>query len=350
MVFRCSLALSIGGLLASPWFFAMERVTPGYLYYYFIERHLLGFVTEGQEHGDAAWYYYLGPVLGGAMPWLVFAIAGVLQHRNDDRRMRNPATILLTCWFIFGFLFLCVAGSKLLTYSLPLFPPIAVLAGVGFRRLFHNELAPMLRRIFVNTFRMVSVFGVVGPIVTLLVLGHFLKAPSPPVAYVVGFLASAAMAAGLVLMERGKSRAALAIGMLWFPLAFITMMTWPVQTLAAENAQKALAEMINAQGEHAPHDLVLVGQRVGSVVFYLSRTNRELLQSGQMWEDKEFKLDGLLPPPAGTFVAIRDEQMRKYKRVEEIQQFNPIKAGPFHVVVPLADDTRVAKRPDRKSQ
>lgn len=146
MVVRCSLALLVGGLLASPWFFAMERVSPGYLYYYFIERHLLGFVTEGQEHGDSAWYYYIGPVLGGAMPWLMFAIAGVLQYRNDDRRLRNPATIFLTCWFVCGFLFLCVAGSKLLTYSLPLFPPIAVLAGVGFRRLFHNELVPSCGR------------------------------------------------------------------------------------------------------------------------------------------------------------------------------------------------------------
>ena len=72
-------ALLIGGLMASPWFIAMERVSPGYLYYYFIDRHLLGFVTEGQEHGDSAWYYYMGPVLGGAMPWLMFAIAGVLQ-------------------------------------------------------------------------------------------------------------------------------------------------------------------------------------------------------------------------------------------------------------------------------
>jgi hypothetical protein len=69
-----------------------------------------------------------------------------------------------------------------------------------------------------------------------------------------------------------------------------------------------------------------------------------------MWEDKEFKLDGLLPPPEGTFVAIRDEQMRKYKRVEEIQRFHPIVAGPFHVVVPRANDTRVAERPDGKNQ
>jgi 4-amino-4-deoxy-L-arabinose transferase-like glycosyltransferase len=280
----------------------------------------------------------------------MFALAGVLQYRRDDRHVRNPATILLACWFVGGFLFLCVAGSKLLTYSLPLFPPVAVLAGVGFRRLFHNELVPILRGLFVNTFRLVSVFGVLAPVAMLLVLHYLLKVPSPPIAYVVGFLASAAMAAGLVLMERGYARAALAVGMMWFPLVFVTVMTWPVQILAAENAQKALAEMINAQNEHPPHDLVLVGQRVGSVVFYLSPAKRELLQNGRMWEDKEFKLEGLLPPPAGTFVAIRDEQLRKHKRVDEIKRYRPIMAGPFHVIVPRIDDARVAERPDRKTQ
>jgi hypothetical protein len=243
-----------------------------------------------------------------------------------------------------------VAGSKLLTYSLPLFPPIAVLAGVGFRRLFHNELTPTLRRLFVNTFRLVSVFGVLSPVATLLVLRYFLNAPSPPIAYVIAFLASAAMAAGLVLLERGYARAALATGMMWFPIAFIMVMTWPVQILVAEHAQKALAAMIDAQTINAPHNLVLVGQRVGSVVFYLSPAKREALRAGRMWEDKEFKLEGLLPPPAGTFVAIRDEQLRRYKRVDEIQRFRPIMAGPFHVLVHRVDDARVAERPDRKNQ
>jgi hypothetical protein len=262
--------------------------------------------------------------------------------------MRNPATLLLACWFVGVFLFLCVAGSKLLTYSLPLFPPVAVLAGVGFRRFFENELTPMLRRLFANTFRVVSVLGVLSPVATLLVLRYVLKAPSPPMAYVVGFLASAAMAVGLVLMERGYARVALAVGMMWFPLIFITVMTWPAQLLAAEHAQKALAEMINAQNEYAPRNLVLVGQRIGSVVFYLSPAKRELLRAGRMWEVMEFKLEGLLPPPADTFVAIRNVQMRKLGRVDEIQRFHPIAAGPFHVLVPQLKETRVAERPERR--
>jgi hypothetical protein len=85
-------------------------------------------------------------------------------------------------------------------------------------------------------------------------------------------------------------------------------------------------------------------------VFYLSPAKREALRAGRMWEDKEFKLEGLLPPPEGIFVAIRDEYMRKFKRVEEIQGFHPIAAGPFHVIVPRVNDARVAERPDRKNQ
>jgi hypothetical protein len=169
-------------------------------------------------------------------------------------------------------------------------------------------------------------------------------------AYVIAILASAAMAAGLVLMERGYAKAALATGMIWFPLAFVAVMTWPAQILVAEHAQKALAEMIEAQNEHAPHNLVLVGQRVGSVVFYLSPAKREILRAGRMWEDAEFKLTGLLPPPAGTFVAIRDEKLREFKRVDKIQRFHPITAGPFHVLVPQTKEARVAERQDKKSQ
>ncbi len=350
LITRCALVMLVGAAMASPWFIAMERASPGYLFYYFIQRHLLGFVTEGQEHGDSSWYYYLGPVFGGAMPWLVFALAAVLQSWRDDRRTRSPATLLLVAWFLGGFAFLCIAGSKLLTYSLPLFPPVAILAGVGFQRLFHNELSPALRWLFANTFRLVSVFGILSPPIVLLFLQFVLQAPSPPAAYALGILASAAMAAGLVLMETGQGRAALAIGMLWFPLAFVTLMTWAVQDLVAEHAQKELAAMIDAQGEHAPRNLVMVGQRVGSVVFYLSPPRRAALRAGEMWEDTAFKLEGLLPPPPGTYVAIRDEQMRRSKRTAQIEPFHPIAAGPFHVLVPTIDFARVAGRPEKKNQ
>jgi 4-amino-4-deoxy-L-arabinose transferase-like glycosyltransferase len=68
---RSAFVLGCGAILASPWFLAMEAASPGYLNYYFVHRHLLGFATEAQTHGKAPWYYYAAPVLGGAMPWLL---------------------------------------------------------------------------------------------------------------------------------------------------------------------------------------------------------------------------------------------------------------------------------------
>jgi 4-amino-4-deoxy-L-arabinose transferase-like glycosyltransferase len=49
MLGRCVVTLLAGGLLASPWFLVMESASSGYLFYYFIERHFLGFVTQRQD-------------------------------------------------------------------------------------------------------------------------------------------------------------------------------------------------------------------------------------------------------------------------------------------------------------
>jgi len=84
-----------GGILASPWFLAMEAASPGYLHYYFIQRHFMGYVSEGQMHGMVPWHFYLAPVLGGAMPWLFYATAGVLQTWHDDWRARQSRATML---------------------------------------------------------------------------------------------------------------------------------------------------------------------------------------------------------------------------------------------------------------
>ena len=43
-------------LVAAPWYLAMERAHPGYLHYYFVERHLQGYLTATQPHSGRGWY------------------------------------------------------------------------------------------------------------------------------------------------------------------------------------------------------------------------------------------------------------------------------------------------------
>jgi 4-amino-4-deoxy-L-arabinose transferase-like glycosyltransferase len=269
-----------------------------------------------------------------------------MQLRYDVAKPRNRATLLLACWFIGGFIFLTAAGSKLLTYSLPLFPPIAILAGVGFRRFFHSELATVPRWLFVNGFRSAAIFGIVGPIPALFILSKFLAAPSPPAAYAVAALASIAMAAGLVLFERQQGRQALAVGMLWFPLIFICLMTWPVQVLAELNSQRALAALLNAS-DSMPDEVVLMGQRVGSVLFYLSPDKRKSCENSRIREGLDNELKTLLPPPPGTMIAVTHKELKHNKRVAEMRALKPQVVGALNVVVGPPADPHVAERPER---
>jgi 4-amino-4-deoxy-L-arabinose transferase-like glycosyltransferase len=347
LVVRMTVALVVGAILACPWYLAMEHVSPGYLHYYFIDRHLLGYITDGQEHSGTPWYYYLGPVIGGAMPWFLFATAAFLQSRFDIRKRSGRPELLLVCWFIGGLVFLSAAGSRLITYSLPLFPPIAILAGLGFRRFFHSELALVPRRLFVNAFRVASVFGIIAPVPMLYILGKFLHAPSPWPAYVVAVLASVAMGVGFALFESRRGQQALAIGMLWFPLITICLVTWPVQKLADVNSERALAAMVMAS-DVAPQEIVLFGQRVGSLLFYLPPDKRAWYANGRIREAALSEIPNFLPPPPGVLLAITSKEMKRQKWSEAMREFDPKLAGSFNVI--RGEDVHVASRTKSSKQ
>jgi len=130
------LALALAAAVAAPAFLAMEHAQPGYLKYYLFERHVLGAVTTTQRHGKAAWHYYLPVVLGGGLPWVLyvpFSLARLRSRARDnatDQRF-GDATRLGWSLLLTGTLFLSLSKSKLLTYALPVFPAIAMLAAVA---------------------------------------------------------------------------------------------------------------------------------------------------------------------------------------------------------------------------
>ena len=84
---RLSAAVAIAAVAALPWFIAAESATPGFLYYFFIQRHVMGFATPSQLHGEAPWWYYLPILLGGGLPWIGYlpvTISDALVRRNDN--------------------------------------------------------------------------------------------------------------------------------------------------------------------------------------------------------------------------------------------------------------------------
>jgi 4-amino-4-deoxy-L-arabinose transferase-like glycosyltransferase len=350
LIVRGSVALVAGGILASPWFLAMEAASPGYLYYYFVQRHFLGYVSEGQFHGLVPWYFYFAPVLGGAMPWLAYASASVLQTWHDDWRSRQSrATVLAACWFVGGFLFLTIAKSKLLTYTLPVFPPIAILAGLGFRRLFHDDLAPSARLMMVTTFRLCCLFGVFASVGVLLTIDYAWHVPSPPAAYAVAVLASVFLAVGYLLFERKHLRTAFAVGMLWFPIGFVALATWPMQRLAVVHSQRALQREIT-RGDTLPENVVMIGERIGSFMFYLSPEERAWFRAGRVRSTWFHELDALIPPAPHTVIVVADKELQPSEVADRFMQLNPLEVGEFHVVGPTVAPVEVTKLPGAQAK
>src|SRR4029077_12480870 len=82
------LALIVATVVAAPWYLAMEHLNPGYLHYYFVERHVSGFATELQRHGQRPWSYYIPVVIGGGLPATLYAALAVQRPDEDEDSVR----------------------------------------------------------------------------------------------------------------------------------------------------------------------------------------------------------------------------------------------------------------------
>ena len=122
LVIRGALVVTVALLVALPWYLAMNAREPGYLHYYFVERHLMGFATATQEHHGQPWWYYLPLVAGGGLPWVVFIVLA---------RHKAAAYTLVWAWLGAALVLLTLSQSKAVTYILPAMPAIAILAAAS---------------------------------------------------------------------------------------------------------------------------------------------------------------------------------------------------------------------------
>ncbi len=146
------------GILAIPWFAAEMIVTKGAYFHEFILRENFQRFTSVVDSHKGPWWYHLAAMMGGFFPWCVFlpfAFARALaslswmslkfgrQRSNQShpiRQLTQTEDLLffaaLTVLVVLGFF--SASTSKLIPYTLPAFPALAILVGV--------EVACSLRR------------------------------------------------------------------------------------------------------------------------------------------------------------------------------------------------------------
>jgi len=116
--------------LASPWFILVSRRNPDFVPFFFVHEHFQRFLTHEAQRVEP-WWYFLVLLALGALPWLLAMARGAADAWRDSGSTSGfkPLKFLLI-FSILTLVFFSMSGSKLATYILPIFPPLAAFTGV----------------------------------------------------------------------------------------------------------------------------------------------------------------------------------------------------------------------------
>jgi hypothetical protein len=139
-----------------------------------------------------------------------------------------------------------------------------------------------------------------------------------------------AACAPLVFWHAGRRRAALAAFILTVAVEFAVLMAVVVPGVAAYCSGRDLAQHFNARGQLPPHVLI-VEERVGSIVFYLDRSLRDELRPGQLASLRLSRLDELLSAEPGTVVAVPERWVPKLAQQLRLSDSDFQQAGRYRL-------------------
>lgn len=117
----------LAGLVAVPWFVAVEVENPGFLEIFIFRHHLQRFVDPW--HHQQPWWHYLAALPLAMFPWSILAFLGTFFGKLLVAPSRwSPRIRFLVIWAGWTVLFFSLSNSKIVTYILPALPPLAILS------------------------------------------------------------------------------------------------------------------------------------------------------------------------------------------------------------------------------
>jgi 4-amino-4-deoxy-L-arabinose transferase-like glycosyltransferase len=126
-----ALGLPLHLALAAPWFVLVSLRNPDFAPYFFIHEHFQRFLTTEARRVEP-WWYFLALLAVGAFPWLVsLGRASLGAWRDPGLGSQFKPLKFLLCFSALTLVFFSISDSKLATYILPIFPPLAAYTGVA---------------------------------------------------------------------------------------------------------------------------------------------------------------------------------------------------------------------------
>jgi 4-amino-4-deoxy-L-arabinose transferase-like glycosyltransferase len=320
--------LAIAVVIALPWYLAMEAREPGYLRYYFIDRHLLGFATDTQRHAGQPWWFYVPLAVGGGLPWTLYMNLKGIGLRGKG--LGGGAEILLWTYLVGAVALLSLSGSKAVTYLLPAMPAIAILAARSWVLALSAESQdvathPLRAGVFVHA----ALFFIIAAL-TPWVASRFGDQPVRA-GEAVAFAVLSAVWLWLVSSLRRRPAAHA-----WPRLVVATGVTYVLAfallgpPLAQAHSARDLAGYFSTPSR-LPRTIYIMDVRV-SFVYYLRPDVRRDLRENQIQSVSVEQLAAMQPFPSDAVVALPADLAGRLSRVPQLASASRQAAGRYVIV------------------
>ena len=127
--------LLVYAAVALPWYIAMYAVHGQVFVDTFLGMHNVTRFTSAEHDVSNAWTYFVPVLILGFFPWVTLLPQTVWLAWKEAQYERRTLRFLLL-WAAFIFIFFTIAKTKLVSYILPMFPPLAMLVGWRLSRLW----------------------------------------------------------------------------------------------------------------------------------------------------------------------------------------------------------------------
>ncbi len=120
--------LILYSIVAVPWYWIMYQLHGGVFFDTFLGFHNITRFTSPEHPEGVLWYYYIPVLILGFFPWTALMVQAVWNSLRNSRQDFS-VLVFLNIWAAFIFIFFTISRTKLVSYILPMYPPLAMIVG-----------------------------------------------------------------------------------------------------------------------------------------------------------------------------------------------------------------------------
>ncbi|MBC8016517.1 MAG: glycosyltransferase family 39 protein [Sporomusaceae bacterium] len=127
--------LLLYAIVALPWYVMMYSIHGSAFVDTFLGFHNVTRFTSPEHPESVLWYYYIPVLMLGFFPWTAIMLQSIWTSLTKGRQDFS-ALVFLNIWASVIFIFFTISQTKLVSYILPMYPPLAMIVGWYIDRLW----------------------------------------------------------------------------------------------------------------------------------------------------------------------------------------------------------------------